>query len=301
MATTVSNTPPPGLQGQAYIDWLRRQQASPSVGPAAPVQTGATSWNYPAPPSSPGPPGPMPAPTQTSRTSWSYPTPPLTPLQTQQASTGIEAGSQKDLMGAQSALDIAAADKARTFEGQQAQLDRATQQALQNAQISEAQRSQGAGFGQESSLLSQKAALQAEAEKRRLDAYKGLLGSTGGIGGGTTDPNLAFDEQAARDAAFARAKDQAGQVGRSALDSLRSALGAQGRLGGAYEAQRTGEVIGGAAGNLGEYTREQLMADLNRAAGISDRNVAAGLTRRGQDLNLQQTLLGLINAPAGLY
>ena len=114
----------------------------------------------------------------------------------------------------------------------------------------------------------------AQAEARRQASLKALMGQYGGGGGGEAvgGGNIAFDEQGARNAAFARAKDQAGSVARSSMDSLREYLGSSGQLGGAKEMQGAQDVMADAAGSVGDYTRDQLMMDLDRAGQISDRN-----------------------------
>ena len=138
------------------------------------------------------------------------------------------------------------------------------------------------------------------AEARRAAMIQGLWGQ-GGAGGAGTAGQIGFNEQGARAAAFARAKDTAGQTSRAALDSLRNALSTSGRLGGDFEAQQTAGIIGGAAGELGEFEREQLIQDLGRAGQISDRERAAQLTMRGQDIQRQAALLGLFNATGAIY
>lgn len=151
----------------------------------------------------------------------------------------------------------------------------------------------------------------AQAQQRQLEAFRSLIG---GMGGGGDVPltgapgGIPFDEAGARGAAFARAKERTGQTSRAALDALRGVLSSSGRLGGQFEAEKTGQVIGGAAGDLGEFEREQLIQDLQRAGQISDREAAGALTRRGQDISLlqsrQSSLQGLLSAlqsGGGLY
>ena len=153
--------------------------------------------------------------------------------------------------------------------------------------------------------LATKDKYNAQAEARRMESIKGLMGSFGS-GGGAGGPGggggqIGFNEQGARDAAFARAKDRAGQTSRAAMDSLRGALASSGRLGGNFEAEKMAQVVGGAAGDLGEFERDQLMLDLNRAGQISDRNFQGDIVRRGQDLQRQAALLGLFNVSGAVY
>ena len=141
------------------------------------------------------------------------------------------------------------------------------------------------------------------AENRRLGMLRGLMGSYGSGGGGDRPGlgNLAYDEQAARNASFARAKDRAGQTSRAALDSLRGYASSSGRLGTNYEAEKAAQVLGETSGGLQEFDRDQLMLDLNRAADISDRNLGAQLTMRGQDIQRMASLLGLFNVQGAVY
>jgi hypothetical protein len=140
-----------------------------------------------------------------------------------------------------------------------------------------------------------RAGIQAGAETRRLEQVRPFLNpptvSRAGIAG---------NEEAARNAAFARAKDQAGATARASLNALRSILSERGIGGAGYEAARTGEIVGGARGELGEFTREQLIQDLRRAGEISDQEYEGLIAQRGQNLGTAQSLLGLINA-RGLY
>ena len=125
---------------------------------------------------------------------------------------------------------------------------------------------------------------------------------------------MAGDESAARAAAFARAKEQAGQTGRAALTGLRESLASRGMLGGGAEAVGTGQVVGATGGMINEFTRDQLMSDLQRSGQLADRNYAGGLQARGQDIlqrgqdlsqqaaqqNYQQSLLGLMRSGGGV-
>jgi hypothetical protein len=154
------------------------------------------------------------------------------------------------------------------------------------------------GLGLEEELRLKEQANTA-AQQRNISALRGLQSSTG-TAPRSSGQQIPFDEEGARNAAFARAKDRAGQTARASLNSLREMLG-PGGLGGARESQRTAEVMGGAAGDLGEFEREQLMQDLGRAGQISDRERAAGLTERGQDLESQRALFSLFNLTGGIY
>lgn len=153
--------------------------------------------------------------------------------------------------------------------------------------------------------LQEKARLNKEAEERLWERVTGLMGggatsavapvSAPGAGG------IQANEQAARSAAFGRAKDRAGQNARASMTALREVLASRGGLGGGLEAEGSAEVLGGAGGEVNDYIREELMQDLNRSAAISDREAGADLTRRGQDMASRQSLIGLLASGRGVY
>ena len=141
----------------------------------------------------------------------------------------------------------------------------------------------------------------AQAEARRQASLRALMSSYSGGGGtgGGSNPGIAFDEQGARDAAFARAKDKAGQIARSSVNALREMLG--NNLGGAKEAAGLADVAGGAANELGEFNRDQLMLDLNRAGKISDRNYAGDLDREAMNKQHFRSLLQMFEGKGPIY
>src|SRR5262252_4443402 len=107
-------------------------------------------------------------------------------------------------------------------------------------------------------------------------------------------------EQDARNAAFARAKDTAGNLARSAIDSLHGIASERGLnvAGGSNPLMLRGEadVIGATGNQLGEVARTQAENDAARAAQISDRNYAGDITLRGQDLTAQAEAAALRNS-----
>jgi len=130
--------------------------------------------------------------------------------------------------------------------------------------------------------------------RERMASLSGMMGDTAArvqMPGGP-------DETAARSAAFARAKEQAGSTARSALMSLQGAIDERGMTGSSVEAGQAGGVIGGAANSVGDFTREQLIQDLNRASQIADMRYQGDITQRGQDMNRTQTLMGLMAGAA---
>lgn len=146
-----------------------------------------------------------------------------------------------------------------------------------------------------------KAQLAAQAEARRLASIQGLMGASGGASAGAAPGgNIAHDEEGARAAAFGRAKEQAGNTANAALKALEGVMSARGLKGSSIEGSATADIIGGGSDDVNDYTREQLMQDLNRAAQIGDRNYAGAITMRGQDLSKMQSLLGLFSG-GGAY
>lgn len=140
-------------------------------------------------------------------------------------------------------------------------------------------------------ILTQKGQLAREADARRL----ALIGQ---IGSGSS-PTIAYggsgagSEEAARAAAFARAKEQAGQTALSALTSLREGMAGRGLQGSSMEAQGEAGILQGGMGQVNDFTREQLINDLNRQAQRADLMYQGGITQRGQDLAARNALLGL--------
>ena len=164
-----------------------------------------------------------------------------------------------------------------------------------------AQRAAAGDLDAQKQLLEYRARLNNEAFTQRA----GALGVTGDApnqsGGAPTTYAPTFNEEAARAAAFGRAKDQAGKTALASLQALQDVMAGRGLRGSSIESNETADILGGGAGEINDFTRDQLMLDLNRAGDISDRESSAALTRRGQDLSYKQSLLGLLNASGSLY
>ena len=167
---------------------------------------------------------------------------------------------------------------------------------------------EAAGYG--TAERSQESQLQAEAEARRFNQFspyfQSLFGGAGGQGGVATPPREQYGggaADAARQAAFARAKDQAGNIARSSLTGLQNAMASRGISGSGIELGQTGEVLGGAANQLGEVNREQLIQDLAQQQHVSDISYQGGIEQRGQDIQAEQArraaLMGLFNQQFG--
>lgn len=157
--------------------------------------------------------------------------------------------------------------------------------------------SQSAYEQQQQSQLN--AELQRQAEARRLGYLSTVTGQQSPHVGDQVGP--AADENAARAAAFARAKEQAGATALASVRSLQDIMANAGLTGSSVEGNAIAGAVGGGAGRINDYTRTQLMTDLNRAADIADRNQVLRVTQRGQDLSLIPSLMGLITAGRGAY
>lgn len=242
-------------------------------------------------------------------------------LQQKQALAALE---QLRLQGTQTAgLSAQQAQQAREYLGQQGtQTSGLSAQEAQQArgylgQQGEQQLGQMNRAGEiETGRMGTSAKLQSDAETRRMDQLPQILQSLGMGGGGpgplntAADPNgpsqgapidangMGAQEQAARAAAFSRAKDQRGQIASQSIQGLQNAMAGRGLQGSTIEAGHAGDIIGEAGGGLEDFSNEQAILDVNRAGSIADRNYAGDLTKRGQNMSLAPSLLGLIGQRA---
>lgn len=152
---------------------------------------------------------------------------------------------------------------------------------------------------QQKGLDASRAKLQADAEARRLAALSASFGGDSALLPKVGGANVASDENAARAAAFGRAKDQAGQIARSAMTSIDENVASRGIAGSGIEALQKAGAIQDASAPLQDLTREQYIQDLNRSADISDETYTGNITQRGQDVSQKNSqkasLLALIN------
>lgn len=148
--------------------------------------------------------------------------------------------------------------------------------------------------------LDKMAKLQQEAEARRMGQVSDLFGRlTGGGGGGAPGGGgVAGNEQAARDAAFGRAKERSGRIARSSLESLYNETAGHGQSGSRVEQGLASGMIERGAGDLQDFTREQMIQDLGRSAQVADRDYAGNLTTRAQNLGIAPSLLAMITQRA---
>lgn len=96
------------------------------------------------------------------------------------------------------------------------------------------------------------------------------------------------DNRGANAAAFARSKDQVGQINRSAMTGLRSGLGATGGLGGGNESRGITNIVQSGAENLGNVSREQAIKDSEQAAQFAQMGYQGDIAQRGQDIGNAQ-------------
>jgi hypothetical protein len=98
---------------------------------------------------------------------------------------------------------------------------------------------------------------------------------------------MGLDRAAMESAQFGRAKDRIGQIGASALSSLKDRSTAGGRSNSGLEARDRREIVSGTQGQLGEVVRDQAIDALGRADQIDDRNLATGVAQRSQDIGMR--------------
>lgn len=95
------------------------------------------------------------------------------------------------------------------------------------------------------------------------------------------------DTSAANSAAFSRAKDTVGQIGRAGLNSLRRAMGGRGLAGSSIEGRGLTTLVGDSMGQLSDVARQQAITDSQRAAEVADRNYAGELEQRNADIGVR--------------
>lgn len=211
-------------------------------------------------------------------------------LQNQLSNQGLQASSD----GAQKAQD---AD--RSFAASEGDKNRASTQSAAQLQASTAKSLQAQQAAAELAFLNQRASLSDSTWNNRFGQVQGAIGQVGSnnqVQHGSA--GMQGNEAGARAAAFARAKEQAGRTANSALASLKGMFEDSGTMGSTMEAARAGQILGGAGAGVNQFTRDQMISDLARAAEIEDTQYAGNLTQRGQDNQMKQALLALMNGGA---
>jgi hypothetical protein len=102
-------------------------------------------------------------------------------------------------------------------------------------------------------------------------------------------PTTMADRTAAESAAFGRGKDRVSKIGGSAMDALKDMMSVGGHSGSGLEAAMMRDLAASTAGQLGEVTRDQTLDRMARTDQVDDRNMAHGLTQRGQDIGQATT------------
>lgn len=154
--------------------------------------------------------------------------------------------------------------------------------------------------------------LQAAAEQRRMQMFQPFLdrfsSASSSSGGGGAPQHVDFGglsgaEDAAQANTFARAKDRAGDIGRSAMNSLAGVMGARGLTGSGLAANAAGGVINQQANQLGEVSRDQAITGANMARQRASEMYQGNITQRGQDIvandSQRNAMLGLLQGFQG--
>lgn len=117
-----------------------------------------------------------------------------------------------------------------------------------------------------------------------------------GVGGGvptSTMPTLQLpDTRGAEDAAFGAAKDKAGKIARSSIDSLNGELGAQNMIGSGAQVEGTRGAIESAAQYEGDAVRDATMKRVDLASDFAKTGYEGGIAQRGQDISAATTRRG---------
>lgn len=152
-----------------------------------------------------------------------------------------------------------------------------------------------------SKAMTQKAGLEKDAFHDKFNTFQPYLGGPGG--GGSLPPTVQYgptgDADPAMAAAYARAKDVAGQQSRAAMNSLSSLMSERGMLGSGYDSAGQRNVVSGAFNQMGDINREQLIQQLQNISHVRDLTYQGGIQQRGQDISKQQAILGLLNSMGG--
>ncbi len=164
----------------------------------------------------------------------------------------------------------------------------------------------------ESDLMRLKAELEMNAMKQRgqlnqsalnaqLATVQGMMG--GGSQGGKQErmPIDPAKVQETRDLAFARAKDKHAETARASLDTLQGVLAGRGMIGSGLEGLATGQVVRGAADAQNDFILRQQTADLDYLNKEDEQEFVSNQNALNRKQQMQQSLLGLVNAAGNLY
>lgn len=129
------------------------------------------------------------------------------------------------------------------------------------------------------------------ANQQYIDTTLGKLGVTGTP---AAAPGYTFDKTA-YDAAFGRAKDQQARTISAAMEGLKNAMSSRGLQGSGIEATALADIIGGGAGGLGEFTRQQATEEAGARTAADQFGANLASSTRGQNINLALSLSQLLN------
>jgi hypothetical protein len=180
----------------------------------------------------------------------------------------------------------------------------AGQQALQGAQFGQQTKMQTADIeAAKAAELARQAFAQSQYQQRLTDLPKIISNFQIPLPDAPTITANEPDVTAADQAAFGRAKDRIGQTARGSLESLQDVMSERGLARSGIEAGEMGKILQGGVGQLSDTAREQALEQLRRAQSVSDRNLAAQLTTRGQNIagmgQQQATAASIINGLLG--
>lgn len=137
----------------------------------------------------------------------------------------------------------------------------------------------------------------------RRDALNRVMGLFGSGGGGWSAPAAAqtvgsIGGGAGTAAAFARAKETAGRTARASMSALDDVMAERGLMGSSIAAAQTGALVGGAANQVNDFTREQAIQQSNQAQENArlqfQAQQQANLQASAQQANQRNALMSLI-------
>lgn len=99
-----------------------------------------------------------------------------------------------------------------------------------------------------------------------------------------TDPSLAFS----------RAKDVAGRSANKAIEALKDVMSSRGLGSSGYESAGGAQILGDTARYITDADYQAAMADDNRNWDAKKTRYSGGITQRGQTMQAQQAMLGLL-------
>ena len=244
------------------------------------------------------------------------------PYSIAQNAPGVSQGAydQQSLLAQRNSYDTAAEESARAYAAQQeamrnalaqqgmssdrdfasSESDKSRLAATANAQLqaNTARALQSQRAAAELAFLNQRASLSDAGWDKRFGQVQGAIGQVGEGAVQHGSAGMQGNEAGARAAAFARAKEQAGRTANSALASLKGMFEDSGTMGSTMEAAQAGQILGGAGAGVNQFTRDQMISDLARAAEIEDAQYSGNITQRAQDNSMKQALLALMNGGA---